>query len=116
MEQLETADPDAVLSGRVGWLDADARSGLARDPLSCIATEFPHYVGSVDGPGERERPSDRHPVFHGCFDWHSAVHSHWSLVRGLRVFEDHPVESEVVETLSERFTSEGVSTTSLSTG
>jgi hypothetical protein len=108
MEQLEAADPDAVLSGRVDWLDAEARSRLARDPLSCVETEFPHYVRSVDGPGEIERPSERHPVFYGCFDWHSAVHSHWSLVRGLRVFEDHPAETEVVETLSERFTPEGV--------
>lgn len=24
---------------------------------------------------------DLHPIFHGCFDWHSAVHSHWSLAR-----------------------------------
>ena len=37
MEQLETADPDAVLSGRVGWLDADAprehRVGVRRFEL-----------------------------------------------------------------------------------
>ena len=28
MEQLETADPDAVLSGRVGWLSSFALSLL----------------------------------------------------------------------------------------
>ena len=26
-------------------------------------------------------PRVRHPAFHGCYDWHSAVHTHWLLVR-----------------------------------
>ncbi len=26
-----------------------------------------------------------HPIFHGCYDWHSAVHSHWSFARIGRV-------------------------------
>ena len=25
-----------------------------------------------------------YPAFHGCYDWHSAVHSHWLIVRILR--------------------------------
>ena len=29
-----------------------------------------------------------HPVFFGCFDWHSAVHSHWLLLRLVRVLPD----------------------------
>ncbi len=26
-------------------------------------------------------PRQLHPTFHGCYDWHSAVHSHWSMAR-----------------------------------
>lgn len=29
-------------------------------------------------------PGVLHPAFHGCYDWHSAVHSHWSMVRLIR--------------------------------
>lgn len=28
--------------------------------------------------------TELHPAFHGCYDWHSAVHSHWSMVRLIR--------------------------------
>ena len=27
------------------------------------------------------RTDTQHPVFHGCVDWHSAVHGHWALLR-----------------------------------
>jgi hypothetical protein len=32
-----------------------------------------------------QRNDTTHPVFHGCFDWHSAVHGHWALLRIGRV-------------------------------
>ena len=38
----------------------------------------------MSGPADRPQPRDRHPAFHGCYDWHSAVHTHWLLVRLLR--------------------------------
>lgn len=41
----------------------------------------PHYR---DPLLDDRSPTELHPVFHGCFDWHSAVHSHWSMVRLLR--------------------------------
>ena len=27
-----------------------------------------------------------HPIFYGCFDWHSSVHGHWLLARALQLF------------------------------
>ena len=27
------------------------------------------------------RHDSEHPVFHGCYDWHSAVHGHWAILR-----------------------------------
>src|SRR3954464_11833219 len=29
---------------------------------------------------------ERHPAFYGSYDWHSAVHMHWLLVRVLRLY------------------------------
>jgi len=28
-----------------------------------------------------DRRDSQHAVFHGCYDWHSAVHGHWALLR-----------------------------------
>ena len=25
--------------------------------------------------------SELHPIFYGCFDWHSSVHGHWLLAK-----------------------------------
>ncbi len=34
------------------------------------------------------RADTRSPIFHGCYDWHSAVHGHWALLRLARVTGD----------------------------
>ncbi len=31
---------------------------------------------------EVHRQDTDHPLFHGCWDWHSAVHGHWALLAG----------------------------------
>ena len=54
-----------------------------------------------------EPPAEQHPAFHGCFDWHSAVHSHPCLVRALRLF-DHPAESEVIDAIDARLTPDNI--------
>jgi hypothetical protein len=33
-------------------------------------------------------PASLHPAFYGCYDWHSAVHSCWQVVRAIRLFPD----------------------------
>lgn len=97
MTSLDDVDTETVLSGRSDWVSPDLAGTLAAYPLDGIGTEFPHYVGSVDGPDDFEPPRESHPVFYGCFDWHSAVHGHWCLVRQLRLFDDHPDETDIVE-------------------
>jgi hypothetical protein len=47
-------------------------------------------------------------VFYGCFDWHSAVHSHWCLLRQLRLFDAHPAEADIVRSIDSRLTAENV--------
>jgi Protein of unknown function (DUF2891) len=44
----------------------------------------PQYL--VEGPGELRPPRELHPAFYGCYDWHSAVHTHWLLARLGRLF------------------------------
>ena len=108
MTPLDRAEPEQWLSGRADWIDAELQEALAAHPLECVDTEYPHHEHAAEGPDEYVRPSARHPVFYGCFDWHSAVHSHWCLVRQLRLFPDHPDRSAMVGSIEERLTSEGV--------
>jgi len=59
--------------------------------LACVGREFPYHVAYlVRGPDDVRRPRDLTPAFWGCYDWHSAVHGHWTLARGLRVCPDAP--------------------------
>lgn len=68
-------------------LHTDEANRLAKLPLSCVGTEFPYRLGQTLGSAlDLKTPKELHPTFYGCFDWHSAVHGHWSLVSLLRQF------------------------------
>lgn len=108
MNAFETVSADALRAGRADALDDAVASALAAHPLDGIETEYPHYQGRVEGPEAPPRPSEKHPVFYGCFDWHSAVHSHWALVRLLRLVPDHPDEAAIETEIEGRLTPEGV--------
>jgi hypothetical protein len=55
--------------------------------LGCLEREFPWQPSHVvHAPDDWQRPRLLHPAFHGCYDWHSAVHSLWLLVHTLRRF------------------------------
>ena len=108
MDPFDAVNEDEILRGKSDWVTPDLAERLAQHPLESVDTEFPHYVRSVDSPDGVVRPRERHPVFFGCYDWHSAVHSHWALIRQLRLFDDHPKESEIRETIGERLTPENV--------
>ena len=107
-ESLADADPATLVAGHADWIGPDLATALVEHPLDCVDTEYPHYTHAVESPDDTVTPSEDHPVFYGCFDWHSAVHSHWSLVRVLRLFDDHPDRSAIVESFDERLTSENV--------
>ena len=70
-------------------LDAAAVGRFAELALDCIDQEYPNKISHVMNSGEDARtPRELTPVFFGCFDWHSAVHGHWLLVRLCRT---HPL-------------------------
>ncbi|MBA7644279.1 hypothetical protein ES703_52021 [subsurface metagenome] len=62
-------------------------NNLVELPLACLQTEYPNKLGQTLGEKEDiKEPHELHPAFYGCFDWHSAVHGHWSLVKLLKKF------------------------------
>ncbi|HEY0868367.1 MAG TPA: DUF2891 family protein, partial [Fimbriimonas sp.] len=61
-------------------LSAEQAASLLRLPLGCVEREYPNAPGYVlSGPEVLRPPREVHPAFYGCYDWHSAVHSHWTL-------------------------------------
>jgi hypothetical protein len=104
MDPLEQVDVETILAGHSGPIESPLQEELAAYPLDCIGTEYPHHQRATEGPDSVTEPSEQHPVFFGCFDWHSAVHSHWCLIRQLRLFADHPRSADIAERLDDRFT------------
>jgi DUF2891 family protein len=63
-------------------------AAFAATAISNVAREYPRHIGHLlTRPGEELNPRKLHPAFYGSYDWHSAVHMHWLLVRVLRL---HP--------------------------
>ncbi|WP_299224100.1 DUF2891 domain-containing protein [uncultured Psychroserpens sp.] len=73
----------------IAKIDLSQANRLASLPIHCIQTEYPNKLNQVIGGGEDlKTPQELHPAFYGCFDWHSAVHGHWSLVSLLKQFPE----------------------------
>ena len=73
-----------------------------------VHREYPNGIAhSLSGDADRDvRPSEIHPAFYGCYDWHSAVHSHWQLVRAIRLFPDLGVAAAASDALEASLTDE----------
>ncbi|MBS3775790.1 MAG: DUF2891 family protein, partial [Bacteroidales bacterium] len=68
-------------------LTLEQANKLAELPLACMQNEYPNKPGHVLGGEEYlKEPHKQHPAFYGCFDWHSSVHGHWSLVKLLKEY------------------------------
>lgn len=83
--------------------DDDIRAhaeGLAQCALEALDRRFPHKLDHlILDENDHRLPQDMHPVFDGCFDWHSSVHMHWSLLR----LRDHVRTQSGLDAIRERF-------------
>jgi hypothetical protein len=96
-----TPDPPRPTAG----LSQEQASAFARLALTSIRREFPNKPDHVvNGPDDARPPRALHPAFYGSYDWHSAVHGHWALVRLLRLVPDLPERAEVRAALSAHLT------------
>jgi hypothetical protein len=92
-------------------MDVDTATRFARIGLANIAREYPNQPGHLlTGPADLRAPRALHPVFYGSYDWHSAVHQHWMLVRLLRCVPALPSAADVRKALDERFGDRAVAT------
>jgi len=90
-------------------MNIDAASRLAQLALSAVQREVPHKLDHVvTREDEVVRHRELHPAFYGAFDWHSAVHGHWTLARLLVVAPDIPEREEIRRVLGAHLTEENL--------
>ena len=91
-------------------VDTATASRFARLALDCVHREYPNKIAHVlNSAADAGTPSQLHPVFYGCFDWHSSVHGHWMLVRWLRLgMLPDATNAEITAALERSFTPAGI--------
>lgn len=78
-------------------------------PLHCVETEYPNKLGQTIASAEDLKPpQELHPIFYGCFDWHSAVHGYWSMVTLLKNFPEMEEAEKVRELLTTNINAENI--------
>ena len=82
-----------IALGAAGGMSAQARpldpataGRFVRLALDCVHREYPNKIAHVlTSDRDAAPPRELTPAFYGCYDWHSAVHGHWLLVRLVRL-------------------------------
>ena len=90
-------------------LSLEQANNLAELPLACVNQEYPNKLSQTLGDaGDLKEPSVLHPAFYGCFDWHSAVHGHWSMVYLLKNFPELAKAETLKSYLKQHLTKENI--------
>lgn len=90
-------------------LNQEQATQFAKLALKGILKEYPNKPADVlNGEADVKNPKLIHPAFYGCYDWHSAVHGHWMLVRLLKRFPDLPMQREIREALAVNLTAKNL--------
>lgn len=104
-----TEDINKIMAVEPVTLGIEEANDLVELPLNCIDTEYPNKLGqtleSKEAIGE---PHELHPAFYGCFDWHSSVHAHWSLVNLLKQFPKIEKKEAIREALKNSLSQENI--------
>lgn len=82
---------------------------LAKLPIKCLQQEYPNKLSQLLADStEIASPKKLHPAFYGCFDWHSSVHGHWSLVYLLKKFPKLDNRDEMIRKLQVNLSKENI--------
>ena len=101
----------ASMDSSIFSLTLEGASRLASLPLKCLQQEYPNKTGhtAMSDSDQLLTPKQLHPVFYGCFDWHSSVHGHWMLIHLLKWFPQLPEAVQIRNILNQTITEENVS-------
>ncbi|AMC11439.1 hypothetical protein Lupro_09255 [Lutibacter profundi] len=77
--------------------------------FDCIDQEYPNKLGQVLGDATYlKEPSELHPAFYGCFDWHSSVHGHWTLLNIIKELPNFKQRDIILQKLQKSITKENI--------
>ena len=86
-------------------MDETLARRFARTALGHVGQEYPNSIGHVlAGPQDAQTPREMHPAFFGSFDWHSCVHSWWTLLTLRRLFPDMPQSPQITALATDTLT------------
>ncbi len=82
----------------------DVAAAFASVALANVTREYPRKLDHLlVAPLTEFNERVLHPAFYGSYDWHSAVHMHWLLVRVLRLHPGLPEAAAIQAVLDEHF-------------
>jgi len=88
-------------------LTADLAVALARVAAANVQRKYPRRADQLlASADDLALPKSLHPAFYGSYDWHSAVHMHWTLARLLRLFPS--LQPEIAPVLERHLTAANV--------
>ena len=101
--------PSPASAPHPSLLDPAAAARFADLALSCLHREYPNKISHVmDSDKDALPPHVLTPAFYGCFDWHSAVHGHWLLVRLTRLYPNAAFATRARAELARSLTPENI--------
>ena len=89
------------------FLDEKAAEKLIALSLDCVDKKFPYSIGYRFVNEDWIKPHyEVTPSFYGCWDWHSAVHGHWAMVKVLKKFPEIPLADSLRSKLRKNLSKE----------
>ncbi|MBP0904213.1 DUF2891 domain-containing protein [Mariniflexile gromovii] len=109
-QETETFAPNIEIKVEtIPKIDLQQANRLAQLPLNCINVEYPNKLSqTLGGDSDLKSPQTLHPAFYGCYDWHSAVHGHWSLVSLLKQFPNLENRNAIEQRLLKNISKENI--------
>jgi hypothetical protein len=101
----------AAASDRAIAFDKDTAMWLVTLPLGCIdkVQDPPRSRGYIYESTVTLQPGfQKKRAFYGCFDWHSAVNSTWTMIKILKTFPDLPVAQLIREKLNDHLSADAM--------
>tara|TARA_B100000287_G_scaffold118174_1_gene110089 strand:- start:3245 stop:4330 length:1086 start_codon:yes stop_codon:yes gene_type:complete len=90
-------------------LNEDLAAELVSLSIKCVDKKYPYKIGYRFVDEDWVKPHyEVTPSFYGCWDWHSAVHGHWAMVKILKDFPEIPDREIILNKLENNLNKENL--------
>ena len=77
--------------------------------VKCVDQKYPYKIGYRSSDESWLKPHyELTPSFYGCWDWHSAVHGHWAMVKILKDFPEVADKDVILSKLDKNLSKENL--------